>query len=574
MIGLACALPLLAGAVLLGGGTELSGRTAARTGILTSLVTLALVITAWTSDAVVDVLWLPALGLRLHLGLDGISGPLAVLAAVVTAAACLTALADRPRGGSAATFVGCLLLTLGGAQATFAARDAVLFVIAFEVVLVPMWVLITRFGDDRDPEARREAGARFVIYTGIGSTLMLLGVLLLVSRAGTADLGALGAARGEGLGSGVQLIVAVLLTLGLAIKVPVWPLHSWLPLAHTTAPTAGSMLLAAVLLKMGTYGLVRLPLATVPDGFARIAPVLAVCGAIGIVWGGLVCLVERELKRLVAWSSIAHMGFVALALATGTATGVTAALYGNLAHGVISALLFLVVGGLKHRWGDDDLRTPRPALREDAPFTGLLLLTGLAAGLGLPGLAGFWGEFPAIIAALDPAESRPVLLFAGCAAVAAVGAALAAAYSLRVARLVWVGEGHPAAAPATDEPDTDEPTAGERVDDDHTVVIPIAGRDGEDDTTLLPVAGSTEEEDTTLLPVVGPAEEDTTVLPTTGREPVEGDEPADTPTMEAGLTRPEGLAGAALAVAVLALGVAPVLVLAVTDPALAAVVTR
>lgn len=233
----------------------------------------------------------------------------------------------------------------------------------------------------------------------------------------------------------------------------------------------------------------------------------------GIIWGGLVCLVEPELKRLIAWSSIAHMGFVALALATGTATGVTAALYGNIAHGVISALLFLVVGGLKHRWGGDDLRTPRPALREHAPVTGLLLLTGLAAALGLPGLAGFWGEFPAIIAALDPGEGRSAGLFATCATIAAVGAALAAAYSLRVARLVWLGEGH------VDFPDA--PPA-----------------DGE---------SAAEEERTSILPTTTKGEE---------------------------LTRAELLPGAVLAAAVLILGVAPGLVLAVTDPSLAAVVTR
>ena len=496
MIGLACVLPPLLGAVLLGAGTEMSARLAARIGLAGALVTAALVVIAWSSHAVVDTAWLPALDLRIHLGLDGISGPLALLAAVVTAAACTTALGDAPRGGSAATFVGTLLITLGGAIGTFAARDALLFVVAFELVLVPMWVLITRFGDDRDPVARREAGARFVLYTGLGSTLLLLGVLLLVSQSGTGDLGTLGAAHGRGLSTGVQVAVAVLLTLGLAIKVPVWPLHSWLPMAHTTAPTAGSMVLAAVLLKMGTYGLVRLPLAAVPEGFARVAPVLAVCGAIGIIWGGLVCLVERELKRLIAWSSIAHMGFVALALASGTDTGVAAALYANLAHGVISALLFLVVGGLKHRWGDDLLDTARTPLREEAPVTGLLLVTGLAAGLGLPGLAGFWGEIMAVVAALSPADGRPGPLFVGCAVVAAVGAALAAAYSLRVARLVWLGEG--SGAP-------DAPTPAER-------------------RAELPV--------TDLVP------------------------------------------GAVLALAVVALGVAPGLVLAVTDPALAAVVTR
>lgn len=493
MIGLACALPFLIATVLLGAGTELSHRSAARVGVVGSLATLVLVVIAWTGGAVVDLPWLPALDLRIHLGLDGISGPLAVLAAAVTAAACLTTFGDRPRDGSSATFVGCLLLTLAGAVATFAARDALLFVVAFELVLVPMWVLITRFGDNRDPAARREAGARFVLYTGFGSTLMLLGVLLLVSSAGTADLETLAASRGEGLGSATQLTIALLLTVGLAVKVPVWPLHSWLPLAHTTAPTAGSMLLAAVLLKMGTYGIVRLPLATVPDGFAQLAPVLAVCGSVGILWGGLVCLVERDLKRLIAWSSIAHMGFVALALATGSDTGVTAALYANVAHGVISALLFLVVGGLKHQWGNGDLTVPRRALREGAPVTGVLLVVGLAAGLGLPGLAGFWGEFSAVVAALSPTDDRPAGLFVGCAVVAAVGAALAAGYSLRVARLVWLGE------------------RGDGVDD------------------------------------VEPAEE---------------------------LDRLDLAAGALLALAVLALGVAPGLLLAVTNPALAGVVGR
>ena len=142
-----------------------------------------------------------------------------------------------------------------------------------------------------------------------------------------------------------------------------FPLHTWLPPAHTTAPTAGSVLLAAVLLKMGTYGLVRLPVSTVPDGFARLAPVLGVAGVIGIVWGALVCLVERDLKRLIAYSSVAHMGFVALALAAGSETGIQAALFANIAHGVISALLFFLVGGLKQRWGSVDLdRGPaRPA---------------------------------------------------------------------------------------------------------------------------------------------------------------------------------------------------------------------
>jgi NADH-quinone oxidoreductase subunit M len=313
------------------------------------------------------------------------------------------------------------------------------FFVAFEIVLVPMWVLITRFGDPHSPAARRDAGARFILYTGFGSTLMLVGILMLVTTTGTSDLRLL-VERGATLGHGTQTLIAALLVTGLGVKVPVFPLHTWLPAAHTTAPTSGSVLLAAVLLKMGTYGLVRLPLATVPAGFARVAPYLALAGAIGIIWGGLVCLVENDLKRLIAYSSVAHMGFVVVGLASGTTTGVQAALLGNIAHGLISALLFVVVGGLKHRWGGVDLRVPRPALREVAPHLGFALILGLAASLGLPGLAGFWAEFLALLGAWNPASTRPDGLFRSVVVLAAIGAPLAAAYALRVARLVWVGD--------------------------------------------------------------------------------------------------------------------------------------
>jgi NADH-quinone oxidoreductase subunit M len=165
-----------------------------------------------------------------------------------------------------------------------------------------------------------------------------------------------------------------------------------------------------------------------------------VLGAVGIIWGGLACLVERDLKRLVAYSSVAHMGFVAIGLASGTRTGLQAALFANVAHGVISALLFVVVGGLKERWGSADLATARAAVREVAPRLGFALIVGLAASLGLPGLAGFWGEFLSVYAAWSPAADRPGAVFRTVAVVAALGTVLAAAYSLRVARTVWAGD--------------------------------------------------------------------------------------------------------------------------------------
>ena len=449
-------VPGAVGLWLVTGGRGLTAHAARLVALAAAAVGGVGAVVAAITRPVVDREWIPELGVRWHLGVDGISAPLLVLTAVIGVVVVAHAWVEQPWDGhgagvrgSAATYLGALLLVETGALAAFAARDALLFFIAFEVVLVPMWVLISRYGDPKDAAARADASARFILYTAVGSTLMLVGILLLVGQAGTADLDALPAAAAA-LGLGQQTLIAVLLTVGLAVKVPVFPLHTWLPAAHTTAPTAGSVLLAAVLLKLGTYGLVRLPLANVPDGFARIAPGLAVAGVVGILWGGLICLVERDLKRLIAFSSVAHMGFVVLGLASGTETGLQAALIGNIAHGVISALLFVIVGGLKHRWGSVDLAVVRPALREVSPRLGFALILGLAAGLGLPGLAGFWGEFLALVSAWSPAHHEGVLRT--CAVIAAVGAALAAAYSLRVARTVWVGDAAPPVA-TTDTPD-------------------------------------------------------------------------------------------------------------------------
>lgn len=442
-------VPGSVGLWLVTGGRALSAATARIVALAAAVVGGVGAVAATVMRPVIDRAWIPDLGVRWHFEVDGISAPLIVLTAVIGVLVVAHSWAEQPwagspQSGSAATYLGALLLVETGALAAFSARDAVLFFIAFEVVLVPMWVLISRYGDPHSATKRADASARFILYTAVGSTLMLVGILLLVWQAGTADFAKLPAAA-AGLTLGQQTLIAMLLTLGLAVKVPVFPLHTWLPAAHTTAPTAGSVLLAAVLLKLGTYGLVRLPLANVPDGFARIAPVLAIAGVVGILWGGLICLVERDLKRLIAFSSVAHMGFVVLALASGSETGLQAALIGNIAHGVISALLFVIVGGLKHRWGSVDLAVVRPALREVSPRLGFGLILGLAAGLGLPGLAGFWGEFVALVAAWNPAQHTGILRT--CAVIAAVGAALAAAYSLRVARVVWVGDAVEADAP-------------------------------------------------------------------------------------------------------------------------------
>lgn len=412
-----------------------------------AVVTAALAVPVVVGSYSVDLPWIRSLGVRWHFAADGLSAALVLLTAAVTLAVIVHALAGpAPRGGSRSTYLGAILLVETGALATFLARDAVLFFIAFEVVLVPMWVLIRRFGDDHVADDRRaDAAGRFVLFTVFGSTLMLVGILLLAWYQGTSDLDALAALHGAGLAEPLQVTIAAVLLTGLAIKVPIWPLHTWLPSAHTVAPTAGSVLLAAVLLKMGTYGIVRLVVPAVPEGLAALSPVLAILGAVGIVWAGLACLVERDLKRLIAYSSIAHMGFVVLALASGSAAGLQAALFGNVAHGIVAALLFFVVGDLKEQWGSADLTVARAALRDRAPRYGIALVFGFAAALGLPGLVSFWGEFLALYSAWSPTGDRPVAVLRACVVVGAVGLALAAAYALRVLRIVWAGEGSEAA---------------------------------------------------------------------------------------------------------------------------------
>jgi NADH-quinone oxidoreductase subunit M len=422
------------------GSTTSSEANANLVSLAASVATFVLVVLSVITRPVVDSPWLPALGVRWQFAVDGISAPLLVLTAALGIAVVVHARSHPPHGGSPTTFYGCLLMVEFGALATFLSRDAIIFFLAFEVVLIPMWVLISRYGDSHDLVARADASGRFVLYTVLGSTLMLVGILALVQAAGTANLDALAAARGAGLERHTQIIIAALLLVGLSIKIPLFPLHTWLPPAHTIAPTAGSVLLAAVLLKMGTYGVVRLVIAPLPIGFGALAPVFGTLGVVGILWGGLACLVENDLKRLIAYSSVAHMGFVVLGLATGTTVGLQAALFANVAHGVVSALLFFLVGGLKERWGSADLATARAALREVSPRLGLALVVGFAASLGLPGLVGFWGEFLAMYSAWAPAPDRPEGLMRVLAVVAVTGTALAAGYSLRVLRLIWAGD--------------------------------------------------------------------------------------------------------------------------------------
>lgn len=404
-------------------------------------------------QATTDISWIPALDVRIHLGIDGISLPLLVLTALLTFLCAVYSYFKRQQQSPAQqtadpspkAFVALVLVLESGTLAAFAVLDLLLFFLAFEMVLVPMYFLIARWGG----AGRTQAAWKFILFTLLGSVVMLLGLLLIGIKAGTFDMVALATDNGRSLTTSVQVIAVLAIGIGLAVKTPMWPLHSWLPDAHTAAPTVGSVLLAGVLLKMGTYGFVRILLPVAPDGFRTFAPYLAAFAVVGIIYGSLACLAlakrgaKGDLKRLIAYSSVGHMGFVLLGIASMTPTGVNGALFANIAHGLITGLLFFLVGALKDRTGTTDLDTlaeqTGAALYGRTPRLGGLLAFAAVASLGLPGLAGFWGEMLALFGAFDPADdlSRPAFLT--FMAIAAFGTLLTAAYLLVVVRRVCMG---------------------------------------------------------------------------------------------------------------------------------------
>jgi NADH-quinone oxidoreductase subunit M len=450
------ALPLtgVAALYLLPRGT--AERAATRIGaVVGALVLVLAVVLAGGFDyartgpqAVVDHKWVPAIDLRFHLSVDGISLPLVVLTALLSALCFLYSLRHLPEGGSTRSYVALLLTLEIGMLGTFLAADLLLFFVFFEIVLLPMWALIASWGG----EQRRRAATKFILYTLLGSAVMLVGFLVVFADSGlhTFDIQALTAHAGTSRISETAALTAfALMGLGFAVKTPMFPLHTWLPDAHTEAPTVGSVLLAGVLLKMGTYGFVRIAVPILPQAARTFAPAIAAFGVVGVVYGALACLAivrrpDGDLKRLIAYSSIGHMGFVLLGIGSLTPVGMNAALFASVAHGLITGLLFFLVGGLKERRHSAHLDQIGRALYRRAPKYGFLLVFAAMASLGLPGLAGFWGEVLALFSATKPSSALDQGSYIAMAAVAGVGLVLTSAYLLAVVRRVCMG---PAAEP-------------------------------------------------------------------------------------------------------------------------------
>jgi NADH-quinone oxidoreductase subunit M len=339
-----------------------------------------------------NVPWIGAIGTRYHIGVDGISLWLVILTTLLVPIAILSSW--RAVEKRVLSYYVFLLVLESAMIGVFVSLDLLVFYLFFEASLVPMFFLIGIWGG----KARIYAATKFFIYTAVGSLLMLVGIIALYYIYGSFDYVTILSAMRSGGGVAARLsaraegLLFLAFAFAFCIKVPLWPFHTWLPDAHTEAPTAGSVILAGVLLKMGTYGLLRFNLALFPTAARAYAPYIIVLAIIGIIYGALVAMVQPDVKRLVAYSSVSHMGFVVLGLFSFTETGMQGALYQMLNHGVSTGALFLIVGMIYER-RHTRMIADFGGLATVMPWFSAFFVISSLSSIGLPFLNGFVGEF-------------------------------------------------------------------------------------------------------------------------------------------------------------------------------------
>ncbi len=447
-------LPLIAGIAIWAMPERLAPR-APRVALAVGLLTAALSIWLWwitgaselvaewrlnwiaVGDVARDETGMQAIvnGVRVsyHVGLDAISAPLLALTGVLvplSVACSFTAIRTRVR-----EYYAWLLLLTAGMFGVFAARDVLLFYVFFEFTLVPLYFLIGIWGGSE----RRRAANMFFLYTFVGSVITFAGILYLAIRAAQLtgspvihfDLATL--SQLDGLSLREQSLLFLAFFCGFAIKVPFFPLHTWLPLAHTEAPTAGSVLLAGVLLKLGTYGFLRFSLPMVPEGALAWANFMGVLAVAGIIYGALCCWVQQDVKKLVAYSSVSHLGFCMLGMFSFLPVGLSGSVLYMINHGLSTGALFLVVGMLYERYHTRDMNQIGGLARQ-MPVLSFFLLLFVLSSIGLPGLNGFISEFTVLFAAYNSTWLGPRF-----GALGATGILLGAIYMLYMTGKVLFG---------------------------------------------------------------------------------------------------------------------------------------
>lgn len=369
--------------------------------------------------------WVPAAGISYYLGVDGVSFALLALSAFIFPIAVVAAWGIQERVKEFFTLVLILETAVLG---VFAALDYILFYVFWEAVLIPMYFLIAIWGGPR----REYAAIKFLIYTMVGSLFMLVAIIALYIATGaeTFAMDTIARRAPAMVPQSWRFWIFLGLFLGFAVKVPVWPFHTWLPDAHVEAPTPISVILAALLLKMGTYGLVRVSQPTLPDAAVAFAGTMAVLGVVNIIYGALAAMAQADFKKLVAYSSVSHMGYVLLGLAANTPEAVNASVFQMVSHGLISAMLFLLVGVFYDRTHTREMARLH-GMYLAAPTAGVILAFAGLANLGLPGLSGFVGEFFTLLGALPV---FPALVY-----LALIGVVFTAAFNLLMMHRVLMG---------------------------------------------------------------------------------------------------------------------------------------
>ena len=432
ILSLTTFLPLVGAAfiLLIRGEPDVVARNARNVALWTSLITFVLSVFIWLNfdsssaafQMVERVEWIPAFNVYYHMGVDGISVLFVLLSTFLTPLCILSSWESVKTRVKEYMIAFLVLETL--MVGMFCALDFVLFYMFFEGVLIPMFLIIGVWGGAR----RVYAAFKFFLYTLLGSVLMLLAILAMYFVAGTTDLPTL---MQTDFPRSMQIWLWLALFASFAVKVPMWPVHTWLPDAHVEAPTAGSVILAGVLLKMGGYGFLRFSIPILPEATEYFTPLIYTLSVVAIIYTSLVALAQEDMKKLIAYSSIAHMGFVTIGMFTMTQQGVEGSLFQMLSHGIVSGALFLCVGVVYDRLHTREIAR-YGGLVHNMPKYAVVFMIMMLASVGLPGTSGFVGEFLILIGAF---QDNTWVAF-----LATIGIILGAAYMLWLYRRIIFGK--------------------------------------------------------------------------------------------------------------------------------------